>query len=255
VLFGCFRILTQLKSIFAMNSMRYTMKLAILFALFLVFLSAGCAKAPSTPATPVISSDNKPPVINNILFPADVMALTENLITCNATDPDGDDLTYVWSTDGGTIKGVGILWMAPGSVGKYEVSVVVSDGKGGEASQSVKIRLVTNADGSTNPLVTLKLSLASSDQVVEKVSARIWTTTDILCQVDGIGANRLKYAWSATDGKLQGKGLTEGTANRVSWTAPGVADDYTVTVTATDNKGKVTTGQVNFTVFCCVKSF
>jgi len=240
-----------------MNSMRYKIKLASLFALFLVFLSAGCAKAPSSPTTPVTLSDNKPPVINNVLFPADVMALTENLITCDATDPDGDDLTYVWSTDGGTIKGVGpgILWVAPGSVGKYEVSVVVSDGKGGEATQSVKIRLVTNADGSTNPLVTLKLSLASSDPVVEKVSARIWTTTDILCQVDGVGANRLKYTWSATEGKLQGKGLTEGTANRVSWTAPGVADEYIVTVTATDNTGKVTTGQVNFTVFCCVKSF
>jgi len=236
-----------------MNTMRYTIKLAILFALVLVFLSAGCTKAPSSPATPVITSDNQPPVITNISFPEDVMALTENLITCVASDPDGDDLTYVWSTDGGTIKGeeAGIVWVAPDSVGKYEINVVVSDGRGGEVTQSVTIRLVTNADGSTNPIVTLKLSLSSGDRTVEEGRARIWTTTDILCQVDGVNANGLKYTWSATEGKLQGKGLAEGTANRVTWIAPGVAGESTVTVTATDNTGKATTGKVSFTVFCC----
>jgi hypothetical protein len=236
-----------------MNTMRYTIKLAILSIFFVVFFSAGCAKAPSSPTTPVITSDNQPPVINNISFPEDVMALTDNLITCAATDPDGDDLTYVWSTDDGTIKGegAGIVWVAPGLVGKYEVNVVVSDGKGGEATQSVTIRLVTNADGSTNPIVTLKLSLSSGEPAVEKGRTRIWTTTDILCQVDGSSTNGIKYTWSATEGKLQGKGLAEGTANRVTWIAPGVAGESTVTVTATDNTGKATTGKVSFTVFCC----
>jgi len=236
-----------------MNFTRYMMKLAILSVFLVVFLSTGCAKAPPSPATPVVPSDNQLPVITNISFPDDVMALSENIITCTATDPDGDDLMYAWSAQGGTIKGegAGIVWVAPDSVGKYEVKVVVSDGKGGEASRAVTIRLVTNADGSTNPRVTLKLSLSSSDPVVEEGRARIWTTTDILCQVDGISASGLTYKWSATEGKLQGKGLAEGTANRVSWIAPGVAGESTVTVTATDNTGKAITGQVHFTVFCC----
>ena len=236
-----------------MNAKRYIVKLAILPAFFVVFLSAGCAKAPPSPATPVTPSDNKPPVITNMSFPADVMALTENLITCVVTDPDGDDLTYVWSTDGGTIKGegMGITWVAPSSVGKYEVNVVVSDGKGGEASRSVTIRLVTNADGSTNSLVTLNLSLSSSEPSMEEGRARTWTTTEVLCQVEGISANGLTYTWSTTGGKLMAEGLAEGTANRVGWIAPGGAGEFIVSVTVTDNTGKVTTGQVNFTVFCC----
>jgi hypothetical protein len=61
----------------------------------------------------------------------------------------------------------------------------------------------------------------------------------------------MNYKWSTTGGKLQGKGIKEGTASSVGWIAPGGAGDYVVSVTATDNKGNEASGQVKFTVFCC----
>jgi hypothetical protein len=226
-------------------------KFTLVALALLVMFGTACAKSKQPSSAPVPASENKPPVIASVSFPNDVMAQTESIIICVATDPDGDNLKYQWSTEGGTVKGEGnsIVWTAPDSAGRYTIKVVIADGKGGEATHSASIRVVTNADGSNNPIVTLKLSMLSAQPVVEQRRSRIWTTTTINCVVDN--APGVNYKWSATAGKLMGKDIKEETASSVGWIAPGGAGEYTVTVTVTDGKGNEATGQVKFTVFCC----
>ncbi len=51
-------------------------------------------------------------------------------LTVSASDPDGDSLSYVWSSTAGTLSGTGtsVYWLAPSTPGVYTVSCVVSDG-------------------------------------------------------------------------------------------------------------------------------
>ena len=94
---------------------------------------------------------NRPPVIESLLARCPdkpkVLKGKSCSIVCNATDPDGDELGYVWSTDRGSISGRGdeVKWTAPNTVGKFTVMVTVSDGKGGVASQEAYITVVSCA--------------------------------------------------------------------------------------------------------------
>jgi iron complex transport system substrate-binding protein len=59
-------------------------------------------------------------------------------MTCIASDPDGNTITYTWSADDGTISGVGsqVNWVAPVESGTYAITVTVSDGKEGTATET-----------------------------------------------------------------------------------------------------------------------
>jgi hypothetical protein len=62
-------------------------------------------------------------------------------VGCIATDPDKDDLTYVWKASGGKIKGNGpnIQWLAPMDTGNFTITCAVSDGKGGTNSFTISV--------------------------------------------------------------------------------------------------------------------
>ena len=67
-------------------------------------------------------------------------------LTCQASDPDGDQLTYSWTVDSGTISGSGssVIWTADGVCcpGLWTVTVTVNDGKGGSAVDSVVVGVI-----------------------------------------------------------------------------------------------------------------
>ena len=66
-------------------------------------------------------------------------------VTANASDPDGDPLTYAWKAAQGTLANPAArqsLWTAPQQEGTVPVTVTVNDGKGGTASSSVNIQVV-----------------------------------------------------------------------------------------------------------------
>jgi hypothetical protein len=62
-------------------------------------------------------------------------------ITCEASDPDGDELTYTWSAERGTVSGEGavVSWVGPSEYGTFAIEVSVSDGRGSEATDEITI--------------------------------------------------------------------------------------------------------------------
>jgi len=87
---------------------------------------------------------NRPPTIQKLIatFPR-LRPTSSTTIQCTAQDPDGDALSYTWTASRGGISAEGpvAIWVAPNCDGSYNITVVVRDGKGGEAEQSVEIKV------------------------------------------------------------------------------------------------------------------
>ena len=235
---------------YSMKAFNLAVWLTVILITVALTLQSACTQPP-----PVVEQPNQAPVIENINYAKDAFGNADMQIECIAKDADSDNLTYEWKAEAGQILGRGpnVVWIPPGKMGTYPITLVVSDSKGGVATDNISIRVVTNADGTATPTVEVKLKLGDTETViVDKQRARIWMTTDIICIVEDFGAGEdLTYAWSATAGKMQGEGLAEGKANRIRWTAPGVRSDVTVNVTVKGSEGKEAKGQVNINVFCC----
>ena len=87
-------------------------------------------------------SSDRPPIISSLTAnPSSVNTSGTSTLTCNASDPDNDPLTYSWSASQGSISGSGstVTWTAPSTAGAYIVACTVYDGQGGMASKSVTI--------------------------------------------------------------------------------------------------------------------
>ena len=171
----------------------------------------------------------------------------ETQISCEASDADGDSLTYQWSADGGTIKGEGnsITWVAPDTAGNYNIEVTVTDGKGGRTSEYKTIAVI---DKPNQPPVITRLTrdgtLPDEDNRIKQ-----WTTVNIQCKAQDPDGDELSYLWRATGGKITGEG------NTVGWTSPGVNGNYTVTVVVTDSRGGSAEASMVFKVLCCGGGF
>jgi len=104
--------------------------------LLIILVIGGCASA------------NQPPGITSLKAKQDVLSpLSSCLIECVASDEDGDELSYEWSAEEGDINGDGaaIAWSAPESEGIFRVEVKVTDGNGGEATDSITITVTRQA--------------------------------------------------------------------------------------------------------------
>ena len=69
-------------------------------------------------------------------------------IVCMASDPDGDVLDYEWSVDRGEIEGTGhtVTWLSPDEYGKFEITVIVTDGRGGHAYEVIELNVCSCGD-------------------------------------------------------------------------------------------------------------
>lgn len=234
--------------------MKMSTKFAVIPAVVLFCLLAimsACA-APQTTQKP---QGNRPPLIEQIEGLTDWSPETTGQFTVVASDPDGDKMAYNWLADNGTLQvnGKSATWTSPATMGKYKITVVVNDGHGGETHGEKEVTVAINSDGSQTPdaPVALKLSIPSSEAVTSSKRVRIWTASAVECIVTGTDSKSLNFAWTTSNGKLQAKGLSEGTASKVTWIAPGVAGNYTVDVVVSDSQGNQAKGSVTFSVFCC----
>jgi hypothetical protein len=229
-------------------------KFFIAVLLILVTFAACAAPAvkpkPVSPPPPGISQ----PEIMNIIGVQEWNPGKENTLLCAARDPDGNQLTYIWAAENGTIKGNGqkVIWLPPDTIGDYEISVRVNNGKGGEASFSKRFTVTTPAPPEPDKTIYLKMSVPSQNIVSAEGRIRSFFTAEIQCDVEVPDPAGLTYTWLANGGKLMAAGLNEGKASRVGWIAPqGGQDRYKVTVMVADKSGNQATGEVNFEVLCC----
>ena len=93
--------------------------------------------------TITVSESNHPPVISSLTAnPSGIDINQTTTITCAASDPDGNSLTYSWTKNGGTFEGntsgSSVTWRAPSTEGNYTVECEVSDGEASD-SESVNI--------------------------------------------------------------------------------------------------------------------
>jgi len=82
------------------------------------------------------------PVISSVAGSRSVRARDSADYTCNASDPDGKQLSYSWSQEGGRLGwdwGKTVRWFAPESSGKGAIRVEVTDEDGLTASDSFTV--------------------------------------------------------------------------------------------------------------------
>lgn len=179
----------------------------------------------TTPTTP---TSTQPVVPNQSPEVLSITAATDRIepfsiceLECDAVDPDGDPLTYVWSVSAGEIYGEGprIEWGSPVAEGLYRVSVTVNDGRSGTAEYSTSLRVKANAA----PV------LASMTLDAEWLHAG--GSTRVSCEVSDANGDDITLAWSATGGTLTGQG------SAVIWTAPETDGVYWIAVIARDAYG------------------
>jgi outer membrane protein OmpA-like peptidoglycan-associated protein len=103
---------------------------------------------PPPPPPPVSVQQNRPPTVKARCNPCTVEVGKSSTVTADASDPDGDPLTYKWTAPAGTFANPGdreSLWTAPMQEGPVPTTVTVSDGKGGTVTDTVTIQVVKPA--------------------------------------------------------------------------------------------------------------
>ncbi len=106
--------------------------------------AAAAAAAPPAPAAPA----NRPPTVVARCEPCTVEVGKASTVTADASDPDGDTLTYRWTAPDGIADQPTARqtpWTAPMQEGPVQLTVQVNDGKGGTADSSVTIQVIRPA--------------------------------------------------------------------------------------------------------------
>jgi len=177
-------------------------------------------------------ANHRPAITGLEAEPERVLPLGSCQIVCNATDRDGDELSYNWSASGGNISGTGasVNWTAPDSEGSYDVTVIVTDDRGGEVMDYVIIEVRANRPPTIASLV------ADADWVLPLGSL------NVTCDATDSDGDELSYEWSTTGGDISGTGAV------VNWAAPQEVGIYYITVVAKDGHGREDTKSVILSV-------
>ncbi len=104
--------------------------------------------AAAAAAAAKVQPANRPPTVTAACDPCTVEVGTVSTVSADAQDPDGDALTYRWTTNAGTFSTPANRrspWTAPMVVGPVSVTITVTDSRGTTASASVTIQVVQPA--------------------------------------------------------------------------------------------------------------
>ena len=189
---------------------------------------------------------NKPPTITSLIADADWTTPSGSIqVMCTASDPEGDELSYEWATDGGNISGTGaaVNWTAPEEVGIYHVTVVVTDGHGEEDTMFVYLSAATGTPPTIEDLIVTAehkyLKTTTTGYMVGKTKEY-----NIECIVSDTGVG-VVYEWSCDGGEISGEG------SMITWTAPDTKGYVTVTVIASDVADNMVSKSVILNVVNC----
>jgi len=193
---------------------------------------------------------NRPPVITSLTADAAWTLPSGSLqITCEAEDPDGDDLSYVWTATGGSISGTGatVTWTAPEDIGEYDITVVVSDDHGGSATRTLRVSVLTG-----QPAVIESLEVRADHRYLRKTASgydvgegRDFQISCAAYHPDGL---EFDYAWEYERGELVE--ISED-GSMITWTAPFTRGKLEITVTVTDVHSNSVSKTVELNVVSC----
>jgi len=149
-------------------------------------------------------------------------------MVCEATDADGDPLSFMWEASQGEIVGEGstVEWVAPEAEGLFRVSVTVEDGNGGNAEYSTSVRVKQNRAPEFQSMSSIAEWVTPGSSTYMAFSAQ---------DPDG---DEVTYEWDANAGELFGQG------DSVVWLAPEEAGSYRVAVVARDAYGGEATREI-----------
>jgi outer membrane protein OmpA-like peptidoglycan-associated protein len=103
------------------------------------------APAPPPPPPPPPTQQNRPPTVRARCEPCTVEVGKTSTVTADATDPDGDALTYRWTAAAGSLSAPADRqspWTAPMQEGPVVVTVEVRDPRGASATDAVTIQVI-----------------------------------------------------------------------------------------------------------------
>jgi hypothetical protein len=192
---------------------------------------------------------NNPPAIASLTTGAEWTTPSGSVqVTCSASDPDGDELSYEWSASGGDISDTGavVSWIAPQEVGTYDITVMVTDGYGGEATRSVSVGVIIG----TLPTIE-QLCITPEGHIFLRESTGghdfdVWKARQYTIECIASGTGELVYNWSCTDGQIVGEG------SLATWIAPNeLSVAVTVTVTVRNVVDDEVTGSIDLWVPSC----
>jgi hypothetical protein len=194
---------------------------------------------------------NQPPTITSLVADADWTTPSGSIqVTCTASDPDGDELSYEWSTTGGDISGTGaaVNWTAPQAVDIYYITVVVTDGLGSSDTRMLSLSVSTGQPPNIKPLLITKERYGHCylKKSGEKYLVGKGQKYDIECIVSDTNGE-VSYNWSCDGGELSGEG------SMITWTAPNPSGsiDVTVTVIVSDIAGNMVSKNIILNVVNC----
>jgi hypothetical protein len=189
---------------------------------------------------------NRRPIITSLKAEAEWTAPLGNLqVTCIASDPDGDELSYEWITTGGDISGTGheVIWTAPEEVGIYDITVIVDDGHDGK-----DMGFVTLITSNGPPPIIEDLIVTAKEPKYLKTTTngyKVGKTKEYYIECIASGMSELAYEWVCTGGNVSGEG------SLITWTAPDTSGYVTVTMKTFDGVGNWVRKSVVFEVVEC----
>ncbi len=192
---------------------------------------------------------NNAPTIASLTASAEWTTPSGSLqVTCGASDLDGDELSYDWSATGGDISDSGavVSWIAPQTVGTYSITVVVTDGYGGEATRSVSLIVIIRTLPTIEQLCVTPKGHTHLRKSTLGCDYDVWKEDeyDIECIVSDT-SGVVSYEWSCTGGTTSGEG------SLITWTAP---NELSAAVTVTVTVRNVFDDEVTESIDLCVPS-
>jgi len=216
-----------------MNTIR-CLAIMVMMAIAMLLLASSC-------------TDNRQPVISSLAAEANWTTPLGSLqVTCNASDYDGDELSYNWSASGGELTGTGpeVTWTAPEEIGGYDITVVVDDGQDSNDTGS----LILIAANGTLPIIENLIVTAREPKYLKETSWGYKVGKEKEYDIECIASNtsgELVFEWLCDGGEISGEG------SMITWTAPDTACDVTVTVIVFDVAGYMDNESIFFEVVSC----
>ena len=191
---------------------------------------------------------NRAPSITNLVADAGWTLPSGTVqLTCTASDPDEDGLTYEWTAGAGDVSGTGAVvdWTAPQEIGIYYVTVVAKDSHGSSDTRTLPLTVAQEEPPIVEELlVTAEHCYLKTTSTGYKVGKE--QEYSIECIVSD-NSSVVSYNWSCDDGEISGEGST------ITWIAPNPpgTSDVLVTVLVSDIAGNTASKDLALNVVSC----